>query len=130
MILNEKNKGICLVSGSGPGVKKMSSQPANAEASAPADKWTFLARSRNAGEGGKVTRRFDPARCKKQNGLAKARPFLVSGSGRNRTVDTRIFSPLLYQLSYRTKNTRLHLRALNLSFRAANIQEFLKPKNS
>jgi hypothetical protein len=24
-----------------------------------------------------------------------------SGSGRNRTADTRIFSPLLYQLSYR-----------------------------
>jgi hypothetical protein len=24
----------------------------------------------------------------------------VSGQGRNRTVDTRIFSPLLYQLSY------------------------------
>ena len=25
------------------------------------------------------------------------------GSGRNRTADTRIFSPLLYQLSYRAK---------------------------
>jgi hypothetical protein len=26
---------------------------------------------------------------------------LAGGSGRNRTADTRIFSPLLYQLSYR-----------------------------
>ena len=25
---------------------------------------------------------------------------LLSGQGRNRTADTRIFSPLLYQLSY------------------------------
>jgi hypothetical protein len=32
--------------------------------------------------------------------------FLVKdggGSGRNRTADTRIFSPLLYQLSYRAE---------------------------
>jgi hypothetical protein len=28
-------------------------------------------------------------------------PTLHGGSGRNRTADTRIFSPLLYQLSYR-----------------------------
>ncbi len=27
------------------------------------------------------------------------------GSGRNRTTDTRIFNPLLYQLSYRAKNS-------------------------
>jgi hypothetical protein len=27
-----------------------------------------------------------------------------SGQGRNRTADTRIFSPLLYQLSYLAKN--------------------------
>src|SRR5690606_18262286 len=29
-------------------------------------------------------------------------PLADGGSGRNRTADTRIFSPLLYQLSYRT----------------------------
>ena len=29
-------------------------------------------------------------------------PLENGGSGRNRTADTRIFSPLLYQLSYRT----------------------------
>ncbi len=29
--------------------------------------------------------------------------MLFDGSGRNRTADTRIFSPLLYQLSYRAK---------------------------
>ena len=27
-------------------------------------------------------------------------PFITGGQGRNRTADTRIFSPLLYQLSY------------------------------
>lgn len=27
---------------------------------------------------------------------------ICSGTGRNRTADTRIFSPVLYQLSYRT----------------------------
>lgn len=27
-------------------------------------------------------------------------PALSGGQGRNRTTDTRIFSPLLYQLSY------------------------------
>ena len=29
---------------------------------------------------------------------------MISGSGRNRTSDTWIFSPLLYQLSYRATN--------------------------
>jgi hypothetical protein len=28
--------------------------------------------------------------------------MILCGVGRNRTADTRIFSPLLYQLSYRT----------------------------
>jgi hypothetical protein len=27
-------------------------------------------------------------------------PGFIGGQGRNRTTDTRIFSPLLYQLSY------------------------------
>ena len=31
----------------------------------------------------------------------------TGGSGRNRTTDTRIFSPLLYQLSYRAIFTAL-----------------------
>ncbi len=34
-----------------------------------------------------------------------------SGSGRNRTADTRIFNPLLYQLSYRAV-TRVRARAI------------------
>jgi hypothetical protein len=29
-----------------------------------------------------------------------SRDFVDGGQGRNRTTDTRIFSPLLYQLSY------------------------------
>jgi hypothetical protein len=29
---------------------------------------------------------------------------MLGGLGRNRTTDTRIFNPLLYQLSYRAKN--------------------------
>ena len=32
---------------------------------------------------------------------------IVGASGRNRTIDTGIFSPLLYQLSYRGKFWRL-----------------------
>lgn len=31
------------------------------------------------------------------------KPFEFGGLGRNRTNDTRIFNPLLYQLSYRAK---------------------------
>jgi hypothetical protein len=31
---------------------------------------------------------------------------LPSGQGRNRTADTRIFSPLLYQLSYLAKGAK------------------------
>lgn len=30
----------------------------------------------------------------------KSRAFRFGGLGRNRTTDTRIFNPLLYQLSY------------------------------
>ena len=32
--------------------------------------------------------------------LGNRRGRVVSGQGQNRTADTRIFSPLLYQLSY------------------------------
>ena len=35
------------------------------------------------------------------------RPLQNGASGRNRTNDTGIFSPLLYQLSYRGKQSRL-----------------------
>ncbi len=31
------------------------------------------------------------------------------GLGRNRTTDTRIFNPLLYQLSYRARSRRLYI---------------------
>ncbi len=34
------------------------------------------------------------------SGYKPANPFIGGGQGRNRTTDTRIFSPLLYQLSY------------------------------
>ena len=30
----------------------------------------------------------------------------VGGLGRNRTIDTRIFNPLLYQLSYRANRSQ------------------------
>ena len=43
------------------------------------------------------------AKVKNANNLfCKSLAFLVSGATRNRTGDTRIFSPLLYQLSYGT----------------------------
>ncbi len=32
--------------------------------------------------------------------LQRVTPCATSGQGQNRTADTRIFSPLLYQLSY------------------------------
>ena len=33
--------------------------------------------------------------------IADAEVFIFGGLARNRTTDTRIFNPLLYQLSYR-----------------------------
>ena len=44
--------------------------------------------------------------CDKEKTVAFLRKqrFLFGGLGRNRTTDTRIFSPLLYQLSYRAIN--------------------------
>ena len=55
------------------------------------------ARNRSAAD------RFRAKRCERQK---EKRPnqwgaFLFGGLGRNRTTDTRIFNPLLYQLSYR-----------------------------
>lgn len=38
-----------------------------------------------------------------KKGLAEAKPLILGGPGRNRTTDTRIFNPLLYQLSYQAK---------------------------
>ena len=37
----------------------------------------------------------------KKPAVGRQRVFLFGGLGRNRTNDTRIFNPLLYQLSYR-----------------------------
>ena len=39
-----------------------------------------------------------------QNPNRALRRMDTGGLGRNRTTDTRIFSPLLYRLSYRAKN--------------------------
>ena len=33
--------------------------------------------------------------------------YILGGPGRNRTTDTRIFNPLLYQLSYQAKSAQL-----------------------
>ena len=41
-------------------------------------------------------------RTELKNPLPEGVSFIKSGVGRDRTADTRIFSPLLYQLSYRT----------------------------
>ena len=40
---------------------------------------------------------------RKKNPLSKRIFFDLGGPGRNRTTDTRIFNPLLYQLSYQAK---------------------------
>ncbi len=39
----------------------------------------------------------------KKKPIASDGLFMFGGLGRNRTTDTRIFNPLLYQLSYRAK---------------------------
>jgi hypothetical protein len=43
--------------------------------------------------------------------LADVAELLFGGLGRNRTTDTRIFNPLLYQLSYQAVFFRLASRA-------------------
>jgi hypothetical protein len=43
------------------------------------------------------------ARYLVNNGLSFTHAGFTGGLGRNRTIDTRIFNPLLYQLSYRAK---------------------------
>ena len=44
------------------------------------------------------------------------RSVLAGGATRNRTGDTRIFSPLLYQLSYGTLFSRLRCKDMNYFF--------------
>ena len=41
-----------------------------------------------------------PRQCAVSGVLREVVGLLFGGQGRNRTTDTRIFSPLLYQLSY------------------------------
>ena len=49
----------------------------------------------------------------------------LGGLGRNRTTDTRIFNPLLYQLSYQAKRGRIIARASCWRKTWANISAFL-----
>ena len=44
-----------------------------------------------------------------------ANSLRLNGQGRNRTADTRIFSPLLYQLSYLACTSRLDRTPLALA---------------
>ena len=48
----------------------------------------------------------EKARCLVNSGLSFTHAGFTGGLGRNRTIDTRIFNPLLYQLSYRAKLER------------------------
>ena len=43
---------------------------------------------------------IQPLNSKHKKAPLKARLFVYGAQGRNRTTDTRIFSPLLYRLSY------------------------------
>ena len=45
---------------------------------------------------------FPPCSCRKKKESCLRNSLISSGATRNRTGDTRIFSPLLYQLSYGT----------------------------
>ncbi|SVA52589.1 uncharacterized protein METZ01_LOCUS105443 [marine metagenome] len=47
---------------------------------------------------------------------------LERGSGRNRTSDTRIFSPLLYQLSYRATKGLGYLRKAGQNYRSPSAK--------
>ena len=51
-----------------------------------------------------VDRKNDGPEAKAANPLILVNIF--GGQGRNRTTDTRIFNPLLYQLSYRAKGVK------------------------
>ena len=54
-----------------------------------------------------------------------ARNFWNGGSGRNRTSDTRSFSPLLYQLSYRAKwRSRRELNPRSLPWQGSVLNHF------
>ena len=44
------------------------------------------------------------------HGLAFCFDTVLGGPGRNRTTDTRIFNPLLYQLSYQAKGSHSSTR--------------------
>jgi hypothetical protein len=51
---------------------------------------------------------FEQTSGRKKASFAEKLAFLLTGGlGRNRTTDTRIFNPLLYQLSYRAVRGRL-----------------------
>lgn len=56
------------------------------------------------------------AQWKRPGNLLVSGPFCnCGGLGRNRTIDTRIFNPLLYQLSYRaTKNESISKGIMSL----------------
>ena len=59
---------------------------------------------------------------KKGKGLQLQAFDLIGGQGRNRTIDTRIFSPLLYQLSYLAFEKRAIIPA-----RAISVKESSPP---
>jgi hypothetical protein len=55
---------------------------------------------------------FDFAlRAKSEKNPARGWALVSGGQGRNRTTDTRIFNPLLYQLSYLAMLAAVHLTA-------------------
>jgi hypothetical protein len=54
--------------------------------------------------------------------------FIFRGVGRDRTADTRIFSPLLYRLSYRTISCKFY-RIFSLSGCKYKRYFILRPKN-
>ena len=55
----------------------------------------------------------------------------LGGSGRNRTSDTRIFSPLLYQLSYQAKIKPNEITRVNKSMQSiTHDQNIIAGKNT
>ena len=57
--------------------------------------------------------------------MRQAFGFYFGGLGRNRTTDTRIFNPLLYQLSYRAKSSIMtQLRAFQPALARASYGQW------
>ncbi len=62
---------------------------------------------------------WNPLRADKKTPTEKVGVLDIGGQGRNRTTDTRIFSPLLYRLSYLATTSRSLYRIFQKTYRTS-----------